>query len=81
MNKEEIFFSRELSARMKEADVRQVELSKAVGVRQSQVSNWLNGLSLPGYLSLAKLSAFFNVSIETFFDIEKTAEAVNSRCD
>jgi transcriptional regulator with XRE-family HTH domain len=40
---------------MYERNLNQIQLAALLGMRQSQVSNWLSGKSLPGYLSLCSL--------------------------
>lgn len=64
---EEIRFAGILRKLMKERGLNQLQLSELLGVRQSQVSNWLNGRSLPGYNSLRMLSLKLDVKLEVFF--------------
>ena len=40
----------------------QTKFAEAVGVKQSQVSEWLKGKAKPGYDYLKKMSEAFNVS-------------------
>ena len=49
---------------MKERGMTQIEMSELLGVRQSQVSNWLNGKSLPGYKSIKIICKNFNISAD-----------------
>ena len=56
-----------LKKAMAERGLNQVLLSKSVGVRQSQVSNWLSGRSLPTYGSIKKLCEVFGVDANYFF--------------
>lgn len=51
----DINFGKILSEIMKERGFTQLSLSILLGVRQSQVSNWVNNKSLPGYYSIALL--------------------------
>ena len=46
----------------------QQELAKKLGVRQSTISNWLHGKSLPSYHQIQALSNFFNVSADAICD-------------
>ena len=57
-----IEFNKILKDLMKKRGVNQLELAEILGVRQSQISNWLNGKSLPGYYSLKLLCEKLNVS-------------------
>ena len=50
-------------------NLNQVKLSKLVGVRQGQVSEWLNGKSKPGYDSLKALALALNVSADVLLGI------------
>ena len=52
---------------LKEKGLNQLALSELLGVRQSQVSNWINSKSLPGYNSLRLLCHHLNVRPEVFF--------------
>ncbi len=50
-------------------ELNQVKLAKLVGVRQGQVSEWLNGKSKPGYDSLKALAIALNVSADVLLGI------------
>ncbi|MDR0976021.1 MAG: helix-turn-helix domain-containing protein [Christensenellaceae bacterium] len=52
---------------MNERGFTQQELSQIIGIRQSQISNWLNGNSFPGYKSLIILHDKLEVSWEKLF--------------
>ncbi len=54
---------------MLDNDLNQVKLAKLVGVRQGQVSEWLNGKSKPGYDSLKALALALNVSADVLLGI------------
>lgn len=60
-----IEFDRILKELMKKRRLNQLQLAEILGIRQSQISNWLNGKSLPGYYSLKLLCAKLEVSAET----------------
>lgn len=60
----EIAFSQVLSEIMKKRGLNQLTLANILGIRQSQISNWLNGKSLPGYYSLKLLCEKLDVSAE-----------------
>jgi len=62
------YFQKILHELMDEYELSQLELSRALSCRQSQVSNWLNGKSKPNYDSLRVLSSFFNVSADMLLD-------------
>lgn len=63
-----INFGKILGEIMKKRGLNQLELAHLLGIRQSQISNWLNGKSLPGYYSLKiiceKLETSANVLLE-----------------
>jgi len=40
----------------------QVHMSELLGCRQSQISNWLNGKSLPSYLGIKNLCEKLNIT-------------------
>lgn len=45
-------------------------LSKSLGLQQSTVGNWVNGVHYPGKLARLKLARHFKVPVSTF-DAEK----------
>jgi len=57
-------FKDTLAKLMNERKINQLTLAAELSVRQSQVSNWLNGKSLPGYQSIKRISEFFQVSAD-----------------
>ena len=54
---------------MIDKSLNQVKLAKLVGVRQGQVSEWLNGKSKPGYDSLKALALALDVSADVLLGI------------
>ncbi|MDE6274935.1 MAG: helix-turn-helix domain-containing protein [Clostridia bacterium] len=50
----------------------QTAFAIAVGVKQSQVSEWLNGKAKPGYDTLRRISLAFNVSADYFLGIKES---------
>ena len=52
-----------------EKNLTQVSFAKAIGVKQSQVSEWLKGKAKPGYDTLKQMSKSFNVSSDYFLGI------------
>ena len=54
---------------MIDKSLNQVKLAKLVGVRQCQVSEWLNGKSKPGYDSLKALALALDVSADVLLGI------------
>jgi len=62
-------FSKILGNIMKEQNLNQLALAGMLGIRQSQVSNWLNGKSLPGYFSLKLLCEKLGVSADFLLEI------------
>lgn len=52
-----------------EKNLTQVSFARAIGVKQSQVSEWLKGKAKPGYDTLKQMSKNFNVSSDYFLGI------------
>lgn len=48
----------------------QVAFAKAIGVKQSQVSEWLKGKAKPGYDTLKSMAISFDVSADYFLGIK-----------
>lgn len=63
-----IEFDRILKELMKKRELNQLQLAEILGIRQSQISNWLNGKSLPGYYSLKLLCEKLKVNAETLLN-------------
>ena len=66
-----INFGSTLDKIMKEQNLNQLQLARLLDIRQSQVSNWLNGKSLPGYYSLKILCIKLKVSADHLLDIRR----------
>ena len=66
----EINFSKILREVMLNAGYNQLQLSILLGVRQSQVSNWLNNKSLPGYYSIRMICTKLNVSADYLLELD-----------
>ncbi len=64
-------FSEILKDFLSENSLTQVEFANAVGVKQSQVSEWLKGKAKPGYDALKSMSVAFNVSADYFLGIKE----------
>lgn len=47
----------------------QTEFAKIVGIKQSQVSEWLKGKAKPGYDLLRQMSQSFNISADFFLGL------------
>ena len=70
MKKEEISarpFREILKELMKANNYNQLFLARKMGIRQSQVSNWLHGKSLPSYESTMLLCSTFSIDPNTLF--------------
>ncbi|MDR0976087.1 MAG: helix-turn-helix domain-containing protein [Christensenellaceae bacterium] len=61
---DKLYFSKRLRELMTDLRLTQAELSNIIGVRQSQISNWLAGKSFPGYCSLQIIKEKFNLLSE-----------------
>ena len=60
-------FSKILKDLMKNHNLNQLQLAGMLGIRQSQISNWLNGKSLPGYYSIKLLCEKLKISANDLF--------------
>jgi len=61
-------FVKVLKEAMRKRNFTQLAIANEIGVRQSQLSNWLNGRTLPNYSTLQLLKDKLNVCVEDFFD-------------
>lgn len=55
---------------MDKHNLNQLQLSEILGIRQSQISNWLNSKSLPGYFSIRVLCEKLKVSADYLLEIK-----------
>ena len=62
-------FTSALSTLMYARHLSQLALSKKLGIRQSQISNWLHSKSLPGYESIQILCKYFEIEANYFFQV------------
>ena len=65
----EIEFKEILKEFLEEKNLTQVAFAKAIGVKQSQVSEWLKGKAKPGYDILKSMAICFNVPADYFLGI------------
>ncbi|MDE5654550.1 MAG: helix-turn-helix domain-containing protein [Clostridia bacterium] len=49
----------------------QTAFANAIGVKQSQVSEWLNGKANPGYDTLRRISLAFNISADYLLGLKE----------
>lgn len=66
---EENNFKQILKDFMVEKNLNQSQFAKIVGVKQSQVSEWLKGKAKPGYDILKQICLAFNVSSDYFLGL------------
>jgi len=59
-----ISFPQKLNKIIKDRGLNQLSLAGLLGIRQSQISNWLNGKSLPGYYSLKLICQKLDLSAD-----------------
>ena len=64
-------FSKILKDFLIENNLTQVAFAKTIGVKQSQVSEWLKGKAKPGYDILKSMSIAFNISSDYFLGIKE----------
>lgn len=62
-------FSEILKEFLTENNLTQVGFAKMIGVKQSQVSEWLKGKAKPGYDMLKSMALAFNISADYFLGI------------
>lgn len=62
-------FSEILKDFLEENNLTQVAFANAIGVKQSQVSEWLKGKAKPGYDTLRQMAVAYNVSADYFLGI------------
>ena len=62
-------FSEILKDFLTENNLTQVAFAKMIGVKQSQVSEWLKGKAKPGYDILKSMALAFNISADYFLGI------------
>ena len=58
-----------LKSLMKEYNLNQTELANKIGLKPSQICEWLNGKSKPGYDSLRAICLALNVSADVLLGI------------
>lgn len=64
-------FSEILKDFLAEKNLTQVSFAKMIGVKQSQVSEWLKGKAKPGYDTLRNMALAFNISADYFLGIKE----------
>lgn len=52
-----------------ENELSQEQFAQKIGVKQSQISEWLHGKAKPGYDSLKQMALAFNISADYFLGI------------
>ena len=57
---------------LQENNLTQVAFSNMIGVKQSQVSEWLKGKAKPGYDILKSMAMAFDISADYFLGIKET---------
>ena len=61
-------------ALLTERGLTRYKISKATGVSQGSLSDWVNGKSIPKYESLKKIADYLGVTVEYLRDEEKSGE-------
>lgn len=64
-------FSEILREFLADNNLTQVAFAKLIGVKQSQVSEWLKDKAKPGYDTLKSMALAFNVSADYFLGIKE----------
>ena len=68
----ELEFKEILREFLLEKNLTQVAFAKAIGVKQSQVSEWLKGKAKPGYDILKSMSLAYDVTADYFLGIKES---------
>ena len=68
----EMEFKDILNEFLTENNLTKVAFAKAIGVKQSQVSEWLKGKAKPGYDILKSMATTFNITADYFLGIKDT---------
>ena len=63
-------FSKILKEIMAELNINQTQLANKIGVKQSQVSEWLKGKSKPGYDNLKMMCRELKIPAERLLGLE-----------
>lgn len=63
-------FSEILKDFLEENNLTQVAFAKTIGVKQSQVSEWLKGKAKPGYDILKRMAIAYEISADYFLGIK-----------
>lgn len=71
MDKINLTFPEILQEIMNEKSLNQTELAKILGIKQSQVSEWLKSKSKPGYDSIKLLCENLDISADRILGIDK----------
>ena len=69
-----IVFSDILEEFLIERSLTQTAFAQRIGIKQSQVSEWLKGKAKPGYDMLKRMSVEFGVSADYFLGITEKAK-------
>ena len=68
----EVDFKNILKDFLEDNNLTQVNFAKTIGVKQSQVSEWLKGKAKPGYDILKRMAIAFNISADYFLGISES---------
>ena len=66
----EVEFKKILKEFLEENSLTQVVFAQTIGVKQSQVSEWLKGKAKPGYDTLRSMANAYNISADYFLGIK-----------
>ena len=56
---------------MAELELNQTKLAEKLGIKHSQISEWLSGKCLPGYYNLQKICQALDISGDRILGLEK----------
>lgn len=65
-------FSEVLREFLRDNHMTQIAFARAIGVKPSQISEWLRGKNSPNYQTLQKIAFTFNVSADYFLGLSES---------
>lgn len=65
-------FSQVLREFLKDNRMTQIAFARAIGVKPSQISEWLRGKNSPNYQTLQKIASTFDVSADYFLGLSES---------
>lgn len=61
-----LFFDKNLEYLLEQKRLKQKEFAESLGLKQSTISNWVNGTSYPNFLLLIEIAEKLEIDIDSF---------------